>query len=269
MCINAAHTCLRSGTFTPAIRAIVHPPPYPVHNRPTEPFIPSTLPLLVAPIPANHTHSSLTTYYLAVSAKSLDGCSYFHFHTHSVISARHTCTAISFQIRFLQKAFVLVRHQMGLYLSHEIHRHNDDNQKRSSAEIKWHIPAHNHELWKQTNKRNVSRSEHCQSRHHSVDIPGSLLPRTPAWYKCAGFAQIVSGFLRVKHQGRIKETKEDNRSSVKHDINRLSRLHRRRQIPQPRHAFRTSKPTSKSTWKENNAGRKNRRNNSGHVQLQR
>ena len=267
MCVNAAHTCLRSGTFTPAIRAIACPPLYPVHNCPTESFITSTLPLLVPPIPANDAHGSLTTYHLAVSTKPLNGCSYFHLHTHSVMSARHTCTAISFQIRLLQEPFVLVRHQMRLYLRHEIHRHHDNNQKRSSAKIKWHIPADNHELWKQTYQRNVASSKHCQSRHHSVDIPCSLLSRTSARYKCAGFAQIVSRLLWIKHQGRIEETKENYRSRVEHDINRLARLHSRRQIPQPGHTFRTSKPTSKSPRKENNAGRKNRGNYSSHIQL--
>src|SRR6266705_6230731 len=41
----------------------------------------------------------------------------------------------SLEIGFLQQALVLVRHDVGLHLRHEVHGHDDDDQERSPAEV--------------------------------------------------------------------------------------------------------------------------------------
>src|SRR5471032_312445 len=50
------------------------------------------------------------------------------------------------EVGFLQQAFVLVRHDVSLHLGHEIHRHHDDDQQRSTAEVKWDVKARLQEL---------------------------------------------------------------------------------------------------------------------------
>src|SRR5882672_7731774 len=46
----------------------------------------------------------------------------------------------AFEVRLAQQALVLVRHDVGLHLRHEIHRHHDDDQQRGAAEIERHMP---------------------------------------------------------------------------------------------------------------------------------
>src|SRR5215813_13463602 len=45
------------------------------------------------------------------------------------------------EIGLAQQALVLVRHDVGLHLRHEIHGHHHDDQKRGAAEIERHAPA--------------------------------------------------------------------------------------------------------------------------------
>src|SRR5260221_12647696 len=43
------------------------------------------------------------------------------------------------EVRLLEQAFVLVRHQVALQLSHEIHRHNHRDHQRRAAEVERHV----------------------------------------------------------------------------------------------------------------------------------
>src|SRR3990172_10133194 len=64
------------------------------------------------------------------------------------------------EVRLLQQALVLVRHDVGLHLRHEVHGHDDDNQERGTAEIKRYVPLQNQEFGQQAHHRHVERA--CQ-----------------------------------------------------------------------------------------------------------
>ena len=91
----------------------------------------SALPLFVAAILADDPHHTIAPYDLAVAADTLDGSTHFHVVTplDSTALAQYTCSAVTFQIRLFHQAAVLMRHQMGLDLCHEIHGHHDNNQQ--------------------------------------------------------------------------------------------------------------------------------------------
>src|ERR1043165_7588977 len=65
------------------------------------------------------------------------------------IGESSTSGQAALEIGFAQQALVLVRHDVGLHLRHEIHRHDDDDQKRGAAEIERHAPAQDQELGQQ------------------------------------------------------------------------------------------------------------------------
>ena len=71
--------------------------------------------------------------------------------------------ARTLQIRLLHQAFILVRHQMRLDLSHKIHHHNNNNQQGSAAKLKRHIPVNNQEFRQQTDCRNIGRADQGQT----------------------------------------------------------------------------------------------------------
>lgn len=88
--------------------------------------------LLMPSIRANDTNMAMTTNNLAISADTLHRRT--HFHDPDTPRRRDSSAGLAapsdgFQVAFLQQAFVLVRHHMGLYLRHEIHRDYDDNQQ--------------------------------------------------------------------------------------------------------------------------------------------
>src|ERR1700693_2230395 len=47
--------------------------------------------------------------------------------------------ARALEVRLLEQALVLVRHEVGLELRHEIHGHHHRDQQRSAAEIERHV----------------------------------------------------------------------------------------------------------------------------------
>src|SRR5262245_44774372 len=53
------------------------------------------------------------------------------------------------KVGLAKQALVLVRHDVGLHLGHEIHRHHDDDEERGAAEIERHAPAQDQELGQQ------------------------------------------------------------------------------------------------------------------------
>ena len=72
---------------------------------------------------------------------------------------------------------------MSLYLSHEIHDNNDDNQQRSAAEVELNVPRNHHEFRNQTNKCYIQSASQSQSRHYFVDVARGLLTRADTWDK--------------------------------------------------------------------------------------
>src|SRR4051794_7789384 len=47
--------------------------------------------------------------------------------------------AAALEVRLLEQAFVLVGHEVGLQLGHEVHRHHHRDQKRGAAEVERHV----------------------------------------------------------------------------------------------------------------------------------
>src|SRR6185295_17487642 len=52
----------------------------------------------------------------------------------------------SLEVRLLQQALVLVRHDVGLHLRHEVHGHHHDDQERGAAEVERHVEPQDQEL---------------------------------------------------------------------------------------------------------------------------
>src|ERR1041384_1957947 len=61
------------------------------------------------------------------------------------------------EVRLAQQALVLVRHDIGLHLRHEIHGDDHDDEQRGAAEIKRHAPLEDQELGQQAHERHVHR----------------------------------------------------------------------------------------------------------------
>lgn len=87
-------------------------------------FLLLALALFVLRLTANYANYVITLDHFAVTADLLNGSSYFHNLTPQTI-----LTAYAFKICLFQHRIILMRHQMGLYLCHEIHDNNDDNQQ--------------------------------------------------------------------------------------------------------------------------------------------
>src|SRR3990172_10657182 len=54
-----------------------------------------------------------------------------------------------FEVRLLQQAFVLVGHDVGLHLRHEVHGHDYNDQERGAAEIEGYVPFQDQEFGQQ------------------------------------------------------------------------------------------------------------------------
>src|SRR5437764_12139533 len=59
------------------------------------------------------------------------------------------------EVRLLEQALVLVRHQVGLQLRHEVHRDHHRDEKRRAAEIERHVVLAVQEFRQQAYQRHV------------------------------------------------------------------------------------------------------------------
>src|SRR5712691_4540841 len=66
------------------------------------------------------------------------------------------------EIGLLEQALVLVRHDVGLHLRHEVHRHYNDDEKRCAAEVERHVPPQDQELGQQAHQGHVDGT--CQGQ---------------------------------------------------------------------------------------------------------
>ena len=85
----------------------------------------------------------------------------------------------------------------------------------------------------------------------------------------SGLFQVVGGFLGIEDQRGVEKAEENDQARVEQDVQGLSRRQGGRDIPQPFHARRIAEPAPQRGRKQNQAGGKNGRDHSGHVQLQR
>ena len=158
---------------------------------------------------------------------------------------------------------------MRLDLGREIHNDHNNNQQRRTAKIKRYIPVKNQKLGHQAHQRNIGRTGRRQPRHHTIDIPGGLFPRTDAGNKCTGLLQIVRRLPGIEYQRGVEETEKHNCQGIEDHIQRLSRRQGRCNILQPPHAFIVTEPAAHGRRKQDNTGGKYRRYHAGHIQFQR
>src|SRR5437773_9247849 len=74
-----------------------------------------------------------------------------------------------------EQALVLVRHDVGLHLRHEVHGHHDDDEERGSAEVERHVPPQDQELGQQADQGHVNGSCKGQSQEDLLEIFRRLL----------------------------------------------------------------------------------------------
>src|SRR5881394_355457 len=67
----------------------------------------------------------------------------------------HRQAGSALEVRLLEQAFVLVRHQVRLELRHEVHRHHDRDEERRAAEIERHVVLALQEFRQQAYERDV------------------------------------------------------------------------------------------------------------------
>src|SRR6266851_8094996 len=94
-----------------------------------------------------------------------------------------------------EQALVLVRHDVGLHLRHEVHGHHDDNQERGADEIKRHVPPQDQELRQQANQGHVNGTCQGQSQEDLLEILRRLLAGPDAGNEGARLLQIVRRLL--------------------------------------------------------------------------
>src|SRR3972149_6298620 len=112
------------------------------------------------------------------------------------------------EVRLLQQALVLVRHDVGLHLRHEVHGHDDDDQERGAAEIKRYVPPQDQEFGQQAHQRHVERTSQRQSQQDFLKIARCLIAGPYAGNEGTGLFQVVCGLLGVVLQRRIEEAEE-------------------------------------------------------------
>src|SRR6266699_3479206 len=74
-----------------------------------------------------------------------------------------------------EQALVLVRHDVGLHLRHEVHGHYNNDEERGAAEVERHVPPQNQELGQQANQGHVKGTRQGQSQQDLLEILSRLL----------------------------------------------------------------------------------------------
>src|SRR3990172_4423405 len=110
---------------------------------------------------------------------------------------------------------------MSLHLGHKIHNNDNNNQKRGTAKIKRYIPVKNHEFRQKTYRGDIQGANKRQACHDRIDILCCLFTRAYTRHECTGFFKVLRSILRIKLQGRIKETEKYDRRSKQDNIDRL------------------------------------------------
>lgn len=125
------------------------------------------------------------------------------------------------EIRLLEKALVLVGHDVSLNLRHEIHSHHHDDQERCSTEVERHLPLQDQKLRQQANQCDVPGTNQRQPHQNLVDVARRLLTWANPGHKGTALLEVIRRFLRIEHKCRIEETEEDDRAAVQQGIDGL------------------------------------------------
>src|SRR5262249_49005994 len=131
----------------------------------------------------------------------------------------------------LQQALVLVRHDVRLHLSHEIHGDDDDDQQRRPAEVERDVPSQDQELGKQADQGDVYGPGEGQSQEDLLEVLCGLLTGPDPRDESARFLEVVGGLLGVVLERGVEEAEEDDRARVEHDVDGLAGRERRSEVP--------------------------------------
>src|SRR6185437_3621341 len=123
----------------------------------------------------------------------------------------HREARAALEVRLLEQALVLVRHQVGLELRHEIHRHHHGDEERGAAEIERHVVVAPQELRHQADERDVDRADEREGRDDPVHVLRRLLARADPRDEGAALLEVVRRLLRVEDERRVEEAEEDDR----------------------------------------------------------
>src|SRR6266508_1305373 len=109
-----------------------------------------------------------------------------------------------------EQALVLVRHDVGLHLRHEVHGHHNDDEERGAAEVERHVPPQDQELGQQANQGYVDGTCQGQSQEDLLEVFRRLLAGPDSGNEGARLLQIVRRLLGVVLQRRVEKAEEHN-----------------------------------------------------------
>src|SRR5690606_15727695 len=111
----------------------------------------------------------------------------------------------AFEASFLQQRIILVRHDVCLHLSHEIHRHHHNDEQRGSTEVERHIPAQYQKFRQQAYEGDVQGTSQSKTRQDFINVSRSLLARSNTRHECTTFLQIIGRLPTIEHQRGVEE----------------------------------------------------------------
>src|SRR5690606_33540623 len=177
--------------------------------------------------------------------------------------------ARAFEVSLLEQRVVLLGHDIGLGLRHEVHGYYNNDQQGCAAEVERYIPAHLQELWNQTYQGDVDRTGQGQTHQDLVDVTRCLVAGTDAWDEGSALFQVVCGFTAVERQGRVETAENDDQRGEQSDVKRLTRRQSGFDFTQPAQAGRAGEPVGNRRWQQNDGRGEDRRDHACHVQLER
>src|SRR5260370_37864588 len=80
-----------------------------------------------------------------------------------------------FKPSLFEQALVLVRHDVGLHLRHEVHGHHNDDEERGAAEVERYVPPQDQELGQQANQSDVDCARQRQPQKDLLEVLRRLL----------------------------------------------------------------------------------------------
>ena len=162
-----------------------------------------------------------------------------------------------------------MRHHVGLHLRHEVHRDDDNDQQRRSAEVERHRKAGIQELGHQAHERDVDGP--CQRQPHQdlVDVARGLVARPDPRHERTALLQVVGRLLAVEDQRRIEEAEEHDQRGVQEHVQRLPGRQRRGQVADPACRVTGREPARQRRREQDQRRGEDRRNHARHVELER
>src|SRR5215211_4839546 len=103
---------------------------------------------------------------------------------------------------------------MALHLRDRIHRHADDDEKRSAAEIERHRRITDEELWKKADQGKVKGADDGDPGQDVIDVFRRALARADSRDKAAVLLEVVGRLLRIEHDRGVEEREKDDENDI-------------------------------------------------------